>query len=121
MAKPHPEQNLLEKVMYGSPCISSETVLFEAAKPATLKGTTRKKSFTLVNMKDHHHPRSSLSLLQLARCTSRVVLDCDRDPTIIIHDESLEMEDALAMEICEAPTPESEGKDSMDKHGRFLL
>jgi hypothetical protein len=50
-----------------------------------------------------------------------VVLDRDRDPTIIIHNESLEMENPWAMEFCEVPTLKSEGKDSMDKQGRFIL
>ena len=33
-----------------------------------------------------------------------VVLDDDRDSTMISHDESLEMENRWAMEFCEAPT-----------------
>jgi hypothetical protein len=50
-----------------------------------------------------------------------VVLDHDQDPTLISHDESLEMENPWAMEFSEAPTLESEGKDSIDERGRFIL
>ena len=49
----------------------------------------------------------------------KVVLDVDRDPTMISHNESLEMENTWAMEFDEAPTLESKVKDSLDKHGSF--
>jgi hypothetical protein len=39
---------------------------------------------------------------------------------MISHDESLETENPWAMEFCEAPTLESEGKDSIDEHGSFI-
>jgi hypothetical protein len=80
---------------------------------------TQKKSFTFVKTNDHHHPQSSLSLFLLA--AEYVVLDHDQDPTMISHDESLKMENPWAMEFCEAPTLESEGKDSIDEHGSFIL
>ena len=48
-------------------------------------------------------------------------LDYDRDPTMIFHDESLEMETPWAMEHFEVPTLESKGKDSTDEHGSFTL
>ena len=35
---------------------------------------------------------------------------------MISHDESLEMENRWAMEFCEAPTLESDEKDSTDEH-----
>jgi hypothetical protein len=38
---------------------------------------------------------------------------------MISHDESLEMENSWAMEFCEAPTLESEGKDSIDEHKKY--
>ena len=51
----------------------------------------------------------------------KVVLDHDRDSTMISHDESLEMENIWAMKFCEAPTLEFIEKDSVDEHGSFIL
>ena len=51
----------------------------------------------------------------------KVVLNHDRDSTMISHDESLEMENPWAMEFDEAPTLESIRKDFIDKHGSFIL
>ena len=51
----------------------------------------------------------------------KVVLDHDRDSTMISHNESLEMENPWAIEFCEAPTLESEVKDSINEHGSFIL
>ena len=42
-----------------------------------------------------------------------VVLDHDRDSTMISHDESLDMKNRRAMECCEAPTLEFIEKDSI--------
>jgi hypothetical protein len=42
----------------------------------------------------------------------KVVLDHDRDSTMISHDESLDMENPWAKEFCEAPTLEFDEKDS---------
>jgi hypothetical protein len=39
---------------------------------------------------------------------------------MILHNESLDMENPWAMEFYEAPTLESDGKDSMDEHGSFI-
>ena len=44
-----------------------------------------------------------------------------RGTTMIFHDESLEMEKSWAKEFCEAPTLESEEKDSTNKHGSFTF
>jgi hypothetical protein len=41
--------------------------------------------------------------------------------TIIIHDESFEMENPWAMEFCEVPTLQSKEKDSIDEHWSFIL
>ena len=49
------------------------------------------------------------------------VLDLDRDTTMILHDEPLEMENQWAMEFCEAPTLESEEKDSINELGSFTF
>ena len=40
---------------------------------------------------------------------------------MIFHDESLEMENQWAMELCEALTLESKEKDSSNEHGSFTL
>ena len=40
---------------------------------------------------------------------------------MISHDESLEMENPWAMEFCEAPTLESDEKDSTDEHGTIIF
>ena len=50
-----------------------------------------------------------------------VVLDHDRDSTMISHDESLDMKNRRAMECYEAPTLESIEKDSIYEHGGFIL
>ena len=50
-----------------------------------------------------------------------VVLDLDRDTTIIFHDESLKMENQWAKKSCEAPTLESNEKDSTNEHGSFTF
>ena len=50
-----------------------------------------------------------------------VVLNLDRDTTMIFHDESLEMENQWAKESCEAPTLESKEKDSTNEHGNFTF
>jgi hypothetical protein len=40
---------------------------------------------------------------------------------MICHDQSLEMENPRAMEFCETSTLDSEGKDSINEHGSFIL
>ena len=50
-----------------------------------------------------------------------VVLDLDQDATIIFYDESLEMKNQWAMELCEVPTLESKEKDSTNEHESFTL
>jgi hypothetical protein len=98
MEKPHLEQNPLEKVMYGSPFMSSETILFEAAKPATSEEYDSEEILHLGE--DERSSSPSIKFEPLPAAPEYVVHDCDRDPTIIIHDESLEMEDSWAMEFC---------------------
>ena len=51
----------------------------------------------------------------------KVVLDHNRDSTMISHDESLEMENRWAMKFCEALTLESDEKDSTDEHGTVIF
>ena len=50
-----------------------------------------------------------------------VVLDYDRESTSSFHNASLEMENPWAMEFCEAPTLESDEKDSTDEHGTVIF
>ena len=50
-----------------------------------------------------------------------VVLDHDRETTLIFHDEPLAIENRWARESCEALSPECEEKDSIDEHGSFIL
>jgi len=57
-------------------------------------------------------PRPPIEFEPLPSGPEKVVLDHDRDPTTISHDESLEMENTWAMEFDEAPTLESKEKDS---------
>ena len=40
---------------------------------------------------------------------------------MLSHHESLEMENRWAMEFCEAPTLESDEKDSTDEHGTIIF
>ena len=51
----------------------------------------------------------------------KVVLDYDRDSTMLSHDKSLEMGNRWAMEFCEALTLESNEKDSTDEHGTVIF
>ena len=50
-----------------------------------------------------------------------VVLNLDRDTTMIFHDESLEMENQWAMKLCKVPTLETNEKDSTNEHGSFTF
>ena len=114
LAKPLPEQNQLEEMMHTSPFVSFEPVVLEVAK-----------SSEECNSKDTHHfcedERSSLSSTEFEPPSSGpeyVVLDHDRDTTLIFHGASFEMKNQRAMEY-EAPTLESEEKDSTHEHGSF--
>ena len=50
-----------------------------------------------------------------------IVLDQDRETTLIFHDEPLAIENRWARESSEALSLECEEKDSIDKHGSFIL
>jgi len=50
-----------------------------------------------------------------------VVLDLDRETTLIFHDEPLAIENRWARESSEALSLECEEKDSIDGHGSFIL
>ena len=119
MAKHFPEPNSLKVMMHESPFIPSESILSEVAKSAASK--EHDSEVTLHFCEDER----SLSLLSefepLPSGPGEVVLDHDRDSTMISHYESLEMENRWAMEFCEARTLESDEKDSTDEHGTIIF
>ena len=102
MVKHFPEPNPFKEMMHESLFTQSEPVLFEVAKNATSKEHNSEVTFHFCE------DERSLSLLSefepLPSGPEKVVLDHDRDSTMISHDESLEMENRWAMEFCEAPT-----------------
>jgi hypothetical protein len=119
MVKPHPKQNPLEKMMHGCSFRSFESILFEVAKSATPEQYDFEEILHLCENERSSSPSTEFEPLPAG--SEYIVLDHDRDPTMISHDESLEMENPWAMEFCEAPTVESKGKDSIDEHGSFIL
>ena len=104
--------------MHESPFIPSESILSEVAKSTASK--EHDSEVTLHFCEDER----SLSLLSefepFPSGPEKVVLDHDRDSTMLSHDESLEIENLWAMEFCEAPTLESNEKDSSNEHGTEL-
>ena len=118
MAKHFFEPNLLEEMMHEFPFIPSESIPFEVAKYAT---SEENNSEELRFCEDER----SLSLLSefepLSSGPKDVVLDDDRDSTMISHDASLDTKNRWATECYEAPTLESIEKDSIYEHGSFIL
>jgi len=117
MAKHCPEQNLLEEMVHTSPFVSSDPVLLEDVE-----------SFEEYDSEDSLHfceeGRSSSPLIEfepLPASLEYVVLDLNLESTSSFHDESLETENQWAMEFCQAPTLESEEKDSSNEHGSFTF
>ena len=105
--------------MHESPFIPSESILFEVAKSATSEEYDSK--ITLHFCEDERLLSPLSEFEPLPSGPEEVVLDHDRDSTMISHDESLEMENPWAMEFCEAPTLESSEKDSTDEHGTIIF
>ena len=105
--------------MHESPFIPSKSILSKVAKSAASE--EHDSEVTLHFCEDER----SLSLLSefepLPSGPEKVVLGHDRDSTMLSHDESLEMENRWAMEFCEAPTLESDEKDSTDDHGTIIF
>ena len=103
--------------MHTSPFISSEPILLgvlESSEEYDLEDS----------LHSHEDERSSSSLTEfepLPDGLESVVLDLDRDTTMIFHDESLEMENQWAKKSCEAPTLESNEKDSSNEHENFTF
>ena len=106
-------------MMHESSFIPSESILSEVAKSTASEENDSEATL------DFCEDEQSLSLLSefepLSSGPKEVVLDHDRDPTKISHDESLEMENPWAMKFCEAPTLESGEKDSTDEHGTIIF
>ena len=105
--------------MHESPFIPSESILSEVAKSATSE--EHDSEVTLHFCEDER----SLSLLSEFEPhpsgPEKVVLDHDRDSTLISQNESLDMENQWAMKFCEALTLESDEKDSTDEHGTIIF
>jgi hypothetical protein len=100
-----PQQNPFETVMHISPFISSEPTLFEGVEPSTPK-----EDDSEVLCEDEQPSSPSIELKPLS-----IVL------ASAFHEDFLEMENSWAMELCEEPTLEPKEKDSLDKHGNFIL
>jgi hypothetical protein len=117
MVKPLSKQNPLEMMMYVSLFISSEPVPFEVAKSPEEYDSEE----ILHHCEDKRSSSPSIEFEPLPTGPKYVVLVHDRDPTMISHDESLEMGDPWTMEFCVAPTLGSEEKYSIDENESFIL
>ena len=76
------------------------------------------------NPLEEKHEKTSSSLIEfepLLLSPHCVVLDHDRDTTMIFHDEPLETENSWARESSEALTLEFEENNSIEKHGSFIV
>ena len=108
MAKHFPEPNPLKKMMHESPFIPSESILPEVAKFAT---SEENNSGEILRFCEDERSSSLLSEFEpLSSGPKEVVLDHDRDSTMISHDESIEMENPWATKFDETPTLESKEK-----------
>ena len=116
-AKPLPEQNPLKEMMHTSPFISSEPVLLGVLESSEEYDSEDSLHFC-------RDERSSSPLIEfepLPAGLEYVVLDYNRESTSSFHNASLEIENQWAMEHCEAPTLESEEKNSSNEHENFTF
>ena len=103
--------------MHTSPFISSEPVLL-----AVLESSEEYDSEDSLHYCGDERSLSPLIEFEpLPAGLEYVILDLNRESTSSFHDESLEMENQWAMELCEAPTLESNEKDSSNEHGNFTF
>ena len=117
LAKPLPEHNPLEEIMHTSPFISSEPVLL-----GVLESSEEFDSEDSLHFCEDERSSSPLTEFEpLPAGLEYVVLDLYRVTTMRFHDKSLEMEKSWAMELCGAPTLESNEKDSTNEHESFTL
>ena len=103
--------------MHTSPFISPEPALLgvlESFEEYDSEGS-------LHSCEDERSSSSSTELEPLPTGPEYIVLDLYRVTTMNFQDKSLEMENQWAMESCEAPTLESEEKDSTNEHGSFTF
>jgi hypothetical protein len=123
MAEPLPKQNPLKEMMHVFPLASSESVLIEVVEFSTPEEYNSKDPLHLCEgeRSSSSSSSSSIEFEPLPAGQYDVALDLDRESTSSFYDLSLEMEKSLSMEIYEALTLESKGKDSIDEHGSFIL
>ena len=117
LAKPLLERNPLEEIMHTSPFISSEPVLLGVIESSIEYDSEDSLHFC----EDECSSSPLIEFEPLPAGLESIVLDLDRDTTMIFHDEPLEMENQWAMEFCVALTLESEEKDSTNEHGSFTF
>ena len=103
--------------MHISPFISSEPVLLVVLESSEEYDSEDSLHFC----EDERSSSPSIEIEPLPDDPKSVVLDLDRDTTLIFHDASLEMENQWAKESCEAPTLESNEKDSSNEHENFTF
>jgi hypothetical protein len=103
--------------MHTSPFISSEPVLL-----GVLESSEEFDSEDSLHFCEDERSSSPLTEFEpLPAGLEYVVLDYDRESTSSFHNASLETENQWAMEFCEAPTLESNEKDSSNEHGNFTF
>jgi hypothetical protein len=119
MVKHFPEPNLLKEMMHESPFISSDPILFEIARFATSEENDPEE--ILYFCEDERSSSLSSEFEPFPASPKKVVLDHDRDSTMISHDESLQIENPWATECYAALTMESIEKDSIYEHVSFIL
>ena len=110
LASHFPKQDPFEEMMHISLFISSELIFFDIAKPITSKGYDLED--TLHFCEDKRSSSPSIEFEPHPAGPECVVLDHDRESTLIFHDESLEMENSWDMELYEESTLDSKEKDS---------
>jgi len=119
MAKHLPKPNLLMEMVYESPFVSSEPLLFDMVGTAISKEYDSNET---LHFCEDERSSSPLSMFEpLPSGPEYIVLDPDRHTNMTLHDASLEMENQWAIEFYEAPTLEYKEKDSLDEHGSFIL
>ena len=103
--------------MHTSPFISSEPILLGVLKSSVEYDSES----SLHSCEDEHSSSPPTEFEPLPAGLEYVVLNHDRESTSSFHDKSLEMGKPWAKEFCEAPTLESNEKDSSHEHGNFTL
>jgi hypothetical protein len=114
-----PKQNTFEEMMHVSMFTPSEPVLPELVELSTSQEYDLEDPVHLCE--DERTSSPLIDFEPLPTGPHHVVFDLGRDSTSRFHDAYLEMENSWAMEIYEAPTLVSKGKDLIDKHGSFTL